>query len=742
MYTSLAIDAHAADYLLQAPKLPLASLSNQTFILPKAVENVRLVQVEEHAYLFSIDANKDSALIVIRLGDDGVLSAISQKNRAAAFYRILRAGVGSLSSSLNIPVNWRTYHWKSRVSFQSNPEGTGEKARIILEQSPDHTKHCYFFATDTSGKTDIQDLNPKMSVFRDSISSRISALKSFPVPGNDSDTREFDLTDSLSLEVTHGYTYRIWYETYLTDQQLRFVDYDAEGPLRLRGPAGTGKTVALVVRFLRQAYNAVDTNQARRFAFLASNTATVELIRQYISSIDDRNLLYDGGDCIVTRLATLHELADEHLAYGTRGLAPLSLDAYEGRILQIELLSSIIENCKNSRWINDRRHCSLEFATLIESDLKEPEGLGFVYDILNEFGCVIDVARGANPTERRANYLKERRAQWMFPIREEYEKSVITTFHKEFTEQLSEMGVVSIDQMIADYHGFLSSFQWAALRREQGFDFIFVDELHLLNRMERLTLHALTTSETGMPNVYMAYDPRQSPRDTFLHVEDARTGDIWVSAKLGRVQPFDLDRVFRYTPQIAKFLQSLDHAFPAAEFGAEWAVQPAISEKDDGPVPKLIHVADSQSLYNTVFANAARMARSSGRGKRVAVLCLSFNQFEVYRRAGKYKESMLTISSRSEIEGVGDARKRFIFSMPEYVAGLQFEVVYLIEANENDVAESGTGLAARRRFVSSIYLGASRAQTVLDIYCNRSRGGSVNELKLAVEQETLLVKAQ
>ena len=76
--------------------------------------------------------------------------------------------------------------------------------------------------------------------------------------------------------------------------------------------------------------------------------------------------------------------------------------------------------------------------------------------------------------------------------------------------------------------------------------------------------------------------------------------------------------------------------------------------------------------------------------------------------------------------------------MPEYVAGLQFDTVYLIEANENDVAETGAGLAARRRFVSAVYLGASRAQRVLEIFSNMTRGGRISELTRTLKADALV----
>lgn len=143
-------------------------------------------------------------------------------------------------------------------------------------------------------------------------------------------------------------------------------------------------------------------------------------------------------------------------------------------------------------------------------------------------------------------------------------------------------------------------------------------------------------------------------------------------------------------------------------------------------------------MYDKVFSRAINRAKELRTGKKVAVLCLSHEQFDIYQQAGNYKKNFLPIASRSLIDSVEHAGKRFIFSMPEYVAGLQFDTVYLIEANENDVAETGAGLAARRRFVSAVYLGASRAQRVLEIFSNMTRGGRISELTRTLKADALV----
>ena len=99
------------------------------------------------------------------------------------------------------------------------------------------------------------------------------------------------------------------------------------------------------------------------------------------------------------------------------------------------------------------------------------------------------------------------------------EREVILELYTEFRRELREMNTVGVDQMISDYLGYLDSFRWDAVRRTEGYDAVFVDELHLFNRQERMAFHHLMRDAAAQPVVLMAYDAKQSPRDTFVGLE-------------------------------------------------------------------------------------------------------------------------------------------------------------------------------------------------------------------------------
>jgi hypothetical protein len=98
----------------------------------------------------------------------------------------------------------------------------------------------------------------------------------------------------------------------------------------------------------------------------------------------------------------------------------------------------------------------------------------------------------------------------------------------------------------------------------------------------------------------------------------------------------------------------------------------------------------------------------------------------------------VAITTREDLRELRYARTRCVFSMPEYVAGLQFDTVFLIHADTADLADDYVSQGARRRYVSRLYLGASRAAHRLKIASSEQRGGISNVLAAPIANCTLV----
>jgi len=327
---------------------------------------------------------------------------------------------------------------------------------------------------------------------------------------------------------------------------------------------------------------------------------------------------------------------------------------------------------------------------------------------------------------RREQYLTEKRKSWMMVLQSKEEREVALNLYDRFRTWLRNEKAIGGDQMIADYLTHLDSFRWEATREQEGYDAVFVDELHLFNRQERMIFRHLLKSPDAQPAVFLAHDAKQSPRDTFLSLPSggADKYDFWRDARLGKMEKIELVDVFRYTPQIAKALSCIDQSFPGQDLDEEWPAYSGVARTKDGPIPTICDLQSTIHNYTFVFQRAKALQGKSAKGRRVAVLCASNELFTSYlSKFTELADNFIAITSRDDASGIPQSARKFIFSMPEYVAGLQFDTVLLIDVNRGEVPDGPYSAASTRKFVSQIYLGGSRAERVLELYASKEHGG-------------------
>lgn len=741
MVKALILDDVAISYLQVSDSLGAAWLEN--FSVKAGDKRIRTVDLDGMVYILSDRASSASKLAVFLIEDGLLFSVIPRAYRLEAFRRALRGCMRIFDPSIAIPSSWKPYHKQGLYfSFQSNGLGTGIKARIHIDHRGKNAGHVFVYYL---GVVDPYRENPE-SVYEVFEAAFAGYKKAIVAPqritvdpsnqqSEDGDRSVLDLSGHLDEEITQGLSVERWYKTKLTAKQRRFIDLPSHQSIRLQGPAGTGKTLAMVVKCLLLAHSAIDDNKPLRIAYLTHSLTTADLVRQVIGAIDDRGVLFLGSDKFGLVITTLQSLATNALAYDLGGLEVLSHDGLEGRKMQLELIQSLVESYKLNNWIAMKDQCSEPFRRYVDEEKNSPAKLYFVYQLMNEFACVLDAEGVRDNPDKRQQYLSEKRLKWMMTLESEGERQVVLDIYSAFRKELREMKTIGVDQIISDYSQFLDSFQWDAIREDRGFDYIFVDELHLFNRQERMLFQKLTRDSKKLPVLLMAYDVKQSPRDTFLGVAagDAEKYNFWREAKLGPIEKIELQDVFRYTPQITSVLKAVDQSFPVLGLDEEWPSYTGTSKLKDGPIPLAVEVRDETVMYAMAFPRAADYARKLKKGRRVAILCCNHELFDQYASAGTYDDKFLAIRSREQLSELYLAGKKFILSMPEFVAGMQFDTVLMLDVNNGEVPEDGATQGTVRQFVSQIYLGASRAEQSLEIFASRRRGGLSRFLSHALQ---------
>lgn len=715
------------------------------FGLPNGERHVRRSVVNDIVYFIEAGLNSDDEpIIVVNNSDDGVFS--DRDSSLSTFERIITVARSVYTESVVIPPNWRKHHEGSLFSIQATSRSFGWRSRLHVDTRPRGKRDLFVFSK-TDETIDFKNLKLYTEVYdlaKIGLAEAVLLAADF-VPA--STNTGIILSQRLPQGFVQGATLEQWYTSKLTAEQRSFVDKPHDGPVRLRGSAGTGKTISLVIKFLRDAIEAESSGRSAKFGFITHSFASVDLVNSICESLDTSGILYAPVKHVRLEVRTLYDVAQKHLNFALDRLLPLSLDGREGRRLQLELIDHVLKEMATSSLATAQfKDLSQEIRHRWDAAVSGAE-LRLVSEIMNEFASVLDAEGIRLGEEKGERYAKAAvvRPSWLMRLPNEIDRRFLLEIHRRYRKHLGDMQTLSVDQMIADFNSFLDSNRWDIIRNRDGYDVLFVDELHLFSSIERQILHKLikrNIEEDGRPKrppIFMAYDLKQSPRDTFANYGDVDKNLFTSSTGLQGSELVKLDRVFRYTPQIAEFLADIDASFPAIDIPGEWDVYAGRPELEDGIIPEFTLFPDEVTLFNVVFKEAHKIAKSiEGGGRRVAVLCVSDEQFDKYivAASGQFTGKYIPIVGREPSSELRHAGRRFIFSMPEYVAGLQFDTVFLIHI---DAAEAPTDSSdgIRRRFISNVYLGASRAEKTLKVSACITRGGGSDILDMAIERKSL-----
>ena len=736
MFKSLVLDKYAVNTLVSAV---FEDDWFDKFELPCNMGGLKRVVMEDVVYIISSKAEDANEILVVSVGSGGVFS--TTENRKYIFGRILHVCLSYFDHSVSIPATWKPYHEDSHLSVYaySSSHGTGE--RLYVNRIHKGKLDVLYAYAVTDGVIPFDKVAYDQGRLTNVNKYYFDAVleNGCQSQGGNDGKYGVSLTEEIPASFTYGSSLSEWYENKLTSEQRQFVDKDYDGPVRLRGAAGTGKTLAMVVKLLKDAYEKEDSGQQFRFAYLTHSWAVADVVRQIIVSLDERGL-WGNWKSVNIFVGSIYDAAQELLSFEFKGLNPISTDGREGRELQYELVSSIVkEKLRNPRFGLDMiAKCNED----LQKYLKDEDRRGkLIYELMNEFACVVDADSVRLGNKKAENYLSAKRESWQMSLPTEADRRLILEIHDAYLCGLREMHVFSIDQMIGDLARYVDSHEWQYVRESKGFDAIFVDELHYFTRVERMALHDLfrksaKTKDDKLP-IFMAYDIKQATNDNFAGMVRSNSASEMVSqTKAGKTSLIELTQVFRYTPEIAEFIADLDGAFPALDLEGEWNNLKLSSQVTSGEKPTLKEYKDNVTMLDGIFACAAREALQKG-GRNIAVLSLNEDLFAVYLKAGRVKDKYLPITSREHLPELRYARNKFVFSMPDYVAGMQFDTVYLIHADrvEEDNAES---IGEQRRFISRIYLGASRAAKKLVIASSDERRGCALVLNGPIRNKSLI----
>lgn len=701
------------------------SASEGVYVLTpgKGVQNYIVIDVEE--------ANE-----LMRLDDGGLILTLQKTFRYASKYW----------AGLKPSVNERVLS-NNKVAIFPYPIGMQTALRVSIDRNPDEKRRSkreaqkavlvYRFSdNEGGGVTEV----PRLTNFRKACEGRDNAyaLAAQQLPkatGSRNGSSSLAVTELSDSNIPHVVESGLegWSKA-LTNSQLAFVNSALTVPHRIEGPAGTGKTLCLVLKALKTLKNAAAAGEPHRTLFISHSEPTRRAIENLLAINGGDEFIETEVELLVrsqsVKLTTLQELCANLLKREISESELVDRDAYESKLVQRLYAIEGVERALRDEYESHAPFLSESFKKF----LAQTERWAIAEMLQHE----ISVQIKGRADQDLGQYKKLDRLKIGLPVENEGDKTFVFLMYQKYQSELEASAQFDTDDVVLSATSQLNTPIWRRRRAREGFNSIFIDETHLFNVNELSVFHRLTKNELSQPIAY-SVDRSQALGDrgwTDLAFEAA----FDPSGTLGQSDPTRIRSIFRCSPEI------VDLAFSVTSSGATLftnfhnpltASLSAFTAEEERKSrrPAFLEFPSDEAMLEAAFTRADTLAREMAVLKAdVAIIVFGddlFARAQECARGGK--KPVEVVKSRGDLEAVNRARisGRFVLSAPEFVGGLEFAGAVLVGVDGGRVPPKGAGLefepsqnflnyAAHQR----LYVAITRARFRVEILGNKARGVS------------------
>ncbi|WP_324711242.1 UvrD-helicase domain-containing protein [Pseudomonas citronellolis] len=600
----------------------------------------------------------------------------------------------------------------------------GGYARVVIDKKPDskrqekrNGKHLLAFAYT---KTEVNNAPPYTN-FRKFL-EEVKGIRPQIQQIENSQT-----TPLLIAELTDGFSpvdARIGFDTWknlLTESQKNFVLSPHLGAARIEGPAGTGKTLSLILKCIQTALN--PNSLGKKIIFITHSSATKENVSEIIeanTTIEQKKLI--DSSCPVS-IYTLQDWCLEKIGNQIQESELLDKDAESSKVYQQILIEEAFIEFLDEDFPT--------FGKLISKDLSEALATdgrsSIIATLMHEISEVIK----GRASQRLEAYKKIDKNMHALPIQTEQDAECIFSIYTKYQKKLESVGNFDSDDIVISALNQLDSPIWRRRKNKEGFDYAFLDETHLFNLNELSAIHHLLKDDSAT-NITYSIDRSQSIANSSLTNE--QLDEIFRSDNNQ-----ELNTVFRSSPEIIRLAFTILSAgstlFTNLENPLDKTESSFTQADENRSKPPILRMYPSDdAVLQSVFDEVDSLAEQihSTKSKICIIPCNEIIFSEIRRMVAAGNKSCEIILKRGDSASQKKAERggKYIVAGIDYIGGLEFDGVVIVGCDKgNFPASSDAQVANARHFIrhasyNRLYVAITRAKYGITIISSSARGVS------------------
>lgn len=562
----------------------------------------------------------------------------------------------------------------------------------------------------------------------DGLGTRLVASPGKLVPSWETNFSSTSL-EPISSQVDIHQGYETWMRL-LTEDQKKFILSPLVHPVRIDGPAGTGKTASLSLAAIHSMRQAASEDREHQAIFITHSEASRRSIATVLEAMGGEEFLSDQASIRRLRVETLQGYCSSLLRQDISETEFVDTDAYDAKQLQLMYVEEALRQVQDE-FNSYVKFMSSDFRAYMEGEQDEFK----VPLIQHEISVVIK----GRAKENLDAYKKIPPIPSALPVSSEGDKAFVWRVYERYREQLVAGGQFDTDDVVLSALSQLSTPIWRRRRARDGFDAIFVDETHLFNMNELSVFHHLTRSENSFP-IAFAVDRSQAIGDrgwaddidvaSLMPSSEERSSSTTINVKgIFRCSPDIVNLAFSITSSGASLFTNFQDPMALAHSNMTF------EEEKKAKRPYYFDYSTDAAMVDAALSVAEEMRVSMGATKGdVAIVVFDESMFhELEKRSVEENRPVEILKHRGDPEAVRRARSagRFVLSLPDYVGGLEFDGVVLVGVDDGRVPPSPNSQHSQSKAYltfaahNKLYVAVTRARYQVAILGVRARGPSV-----------------